>query len=227
MNIIKGLLKKDLFNLASYKSSLIIIFICIFAIGTMNESTANFIPIIMSAMIGMIALATFNYDEVSKSEKYVLPLPTNRKKIILEKYILIISCTIIGGILGFIITPIIINIINYIKAENIISVDYESLLSVTIGGIFGISLISAIQIPSVYKWGAERGRIQMFILLFALFAIVGGIGYLIINNIFNIDVEAIKNIFNKFGLLILIILSAIMYYVSYKISYKIYKNKEY
>ena len=67
----------------------------------------------------------------------------------------------------------------------------------------------------------------MFILLFALFAIVGGIGYLIINNIFNIDVEAIKNIFNKFGLLILIILSAIMYYVSYKISYKIYKNKEY
>ena len=67
----------------------------------------------------------------------------------------------------------------------------------------------------------------MFILLFGLFAIVGGIGYLIINNIFNIDVEAIKNIFNKFGLLILIILSAIMYYVSYKISYKIYKNKEY
>ena len=115
---------------------------------------------------------------------------------------------------------------NYLRPEELINIDYESLIITTIGGMWGISLIQAIQIPSIYKWGAEKGRIQMFILVFILIAIIAGIGFLIMKANFNIDLEMIENFMNKFGIALLIASIVVMYYISYKVSYKIYKNKE-
>ena len=131
-----------------------------------------------------------------------------------------------GGILGLLLTIIVVNVMNYIKPENIINLDYESLVTTTIGGMWGISLIQAIQIPSIYKWGAEKGRIQMFVLLFMIIAVVFGVGYLIMNANFNIYVEMIESFMNKFGITLLILFMIFMYYISYRISYKIYENKE-
>ena len=225
MNMIKGLIKKDLYNLSSYKTSLIIviIFCGIAIIGTGN---INFGPIIICTIIGMISLSTFSYDEISKSNKYILTLPTNRKEIIKAKYILAIGSTILGGILGIILTIIIANIMNYVRPENLIDLNYESLITTTIGGMFGISLIQAIQIPSIYKWGAEKGRVQMFILVFILIVLVAGVGYLIMKSSFNIDLAKIENIMQQYGLILLLALMAVMYYISYKVSNKIYNKKE-
>ena len=66
----------------------------------------------------------------------------------------------------------------------------------------------------------------MFILVLIIVAILGGIYFLINKTNINIDMEMIKNFINKFGVWILIISTVIMYYISYKIAYKIYKNKE-
>ena len=77
-------------------------------------------------------------------------------------------------------------------------------ISTTIGGMFGISLIQAIQIPSIYKWGAEKGRVQMFILVFILILLVLGVGYLIMNASFNISLETIENVMQKYGIILLI-----------------------
>ena len=223
--MIKGLLKKDLYNLSSYKATLIIIIIFC-GIAIIGTEAINFAPIIICAIIGMISLSTFSYDEISKSNKYILTLPTNRKELVKEKFILAIGATILGGILGLLLTIIVVNVMNYIKPENIINLDYESLVTTTIGGMWGISLIQAIQIPSIYKWGAEKGRIQMFVLLFMIIAVVFGVGYLIMNANFNINVEMIESFMNKFGIALLIIFMKLMYYISYRISYKIYENKE-
>ena len=223
--MMKGLIKKDLYNLASYKSSLIIM-VLFCGIAIIGTKAINFAPIIICTIVGMIALSTFSYDEISKSNKYLLTLPTNKKEIVKEKFILAIGATILGGILGLLLTIIVINVTNYVKPENMINIDYESLITTTIGGMWGISLIHAIQIPSIYKWGAEKGRIQMFILFFAIIAIVVGIGFLIAKANFNIDIEMLKDFINKFGLIFLVVLMIVMYYVSYRISYKIYKNKE-
>ena len=223
--MIKGLLKKDLYNLSSYKATLIIIIIFC-GIAIIGTEAINFAPIIICAIIGMISLSTFSYDEISKSNKYILTLPTNRKELVKEKFILAIGATILGGILGLLLTIIVVNVMNYIKPENIINLDYESLVTTTIGGMWGISLIQAIQIPSIYKWGAEKGRIQMFVLLFMIIAVAFGVGYLIMNANFNINVEMIESFMNKFGITLLILFMIFMYYISYRISYKIYENKE-
>ena len=92
--------------------------------------------------------------------------------------------------------------------------------------MWGISLIQAIQIPSIYKWGAEKGRIQMFVLLFVIIAVVLGLGYLMMKVNFNINIEMIENFMNKYGIILLVLLMITTYFISYKIAYKIYKNKE-
>ena len=223
--MIKGLLKKDLYNLASYKASLIII-VLFCGIAIVGTEAINWGSIIICTIVGMIALSTFSYDEIAKSNKYILTLPTNRKEIVKEKFILAIGATILGGILGLLLTIIVTNVMNYIRPENMININYESLITTTIGGMFGISLIQAIQIPSIFKWGAEKGRIQMFILLFIIIVITAGAGFLIMKSNLNINMEMLENFINQFGLVLLVALMIVMYSISYVISYRIYKNKE-
>ena len=191
--MIKGLLKKDLYNLATYKVSLIII-ILFCGIAIIGTNAINIAPAIICGIVGMISLSTFSYDEISKANRYVLTLPASKKELIREKYILTIGATILGGILGIILTVIVVNIMNYLRPENIINLYYRSLIISTMGGIFAISFLQAVQIPSMYKWGAEKGRIQMFILVLIIVAILGGIYFLINKTNINIDMEMIKNI---------------------------------
>lgn len=223
--MIKGLLKKDLYNLSSYKTSLILI-IVFCSIAIVGTEAINWGAIIICTITGMISLATFNYDEISKANRYILTLPVTRKEIVMEKYILAIGATILGGILGFLLTILIANVMKYIRPEDVFNINYKSLFTTTIGGMFGISLIQSIQIPSIYKWGAEKGRIQMFVLLFIIIVIGSGLGILLVKSNLNMDVKMLNNLFNKLGIVILMVAMLTFYYISYKISLKIYKNKE-
>lgn len=223
--MIKGLLKKDLYNLASYKTTLIIV-VLFCGIAIIGTDAIYWGSVVIGIIVGMISLSTFSYDEMSKSNKYILTLPVTRKEIVLEKYVLAIVATILGGILGFIVTLLVGNVMNYLRPDNLIDINIETLLATSVGGMFGISLIQSIQIPSIFKWGAEKGRIQMFIVLFVL-VIIGAIaGFLLKQAGLSVDIEKLENILNNFGLVALILLSCLMYFISYKISYKIYKNKE-
>ena len=223
--MIKGLLKKDLYNLASYKTTLMIItlFCGIAIIGT---DAIYWGSIVIGIIVGMISLSTFSYDEMAKSNRYILTLPVTRKEIVLEKYILAIGATILGSLLGFVLTLLIGNMMNYVRPDNMIDINIDTLLSTSIGGLFGVSLIQAIQIPSIFKWGAEKGRIQMFIVLFVIALIGAGVGFLIKESGLSVDIEKLENTLKSFGWIILVILSFIIYIISYKVSYKIYKNKE-
>lgn len=223
--MIKGLLKKDLYNLASYKTTLIIV-VLFCGIAIIGTDAIYWGSVVIGIIVGMISLSTFSYDEMSKSNKYILTLPVTRKEIVLEKYVLAIGATILGGILGFIVTLLVGNVMNYLRPDNLIDINIETLLATSVGGMFGISLIQSIQIPSIFKWGAEKGRIQMFIVLFVL-VIIGAIaGFLLKQAGLSVDIEKLENILNNFGLIALVLLSCLMYFISYKISYKIYKNKE-
>ena len=223
--MIKGLLKKDLYNLASYKTTLIIV-VLFCGIAIIGTDAIYWGSVVIGIIVGMISLSTFSYDEMSKSNKYILTLPVTRKEIVLEKYVLAIGATILGGILGFIVTLLVGNVMNYLRPDNLIDINIETLLATSVGGMFGISLIQSIQIPSIFKWGAEKGRIQMFIVLFVLVITGAFAGFLLKQAGLSVDIEKLESILNNFGLVALVLLSCLMYFISYKISYKIYKNKE-
>ena len=222
----KGLIIKDLLNLSSYKTTLFLILIFC-SMGMIGTDAVNAAPIFITVMIGMIVLSTFNYDEASHAEKYILALPLTRKEIVMSKYVLAIVANILGSIVGILLTIIIVNIMNVIRPDDLIRLKQESLLVIAIGGIFVVAFIQAIQIPSVYCFGAEKGRIQMFLLIFLLVLMIVGVGFLITKIGFDINIKEINSFMNRFGIPILILVSAVLYYISYKISYKIFKKKEY
>ncbi len=222
MNKIKGLIIKDLLNLSKYKFSIIVIFI-VFILCFIKEPMI--IPIMVLAMIGMIGMSTFNYDETSNSNNYLLSLPTSKKQIVLAKYIFLIGLIVLGALLSFIIIYLASYILvhfNYVEEV----INYKDLINPILCGGFSILLVIAIQIPSVYKWGAEKGRIQMFILIIIVIGLVLGLFYLVTKNNINVNYSDIKNFIITWGPYLLGLFLIVIYFISYKLSLKIYLNKE-
>lgn len=221
MNIIKGLITKDLLQLKNYKKSLII-FIFIFVItGIEQESTNGMVGMIVVMLIlafGMFSMATFSYDEQAKADRYILSFPLTRKEVVLSRYILVILSTLIGAVIGTV-ASILITFGITKEIPNILE-----LISVDIGGLFGIGIVEAIQIPCIYKMGAERGRLQIFIVTAIVAFLLGGIFFL--GEKMNINLSMDLSSLSNFLPLILIVATGTMYYISYKISYKIYSKKE-
>lgn len=220
MNIIKGLITKDLLQLKSYRKSLVI-FILIFVLTGIEqgiEEMGGYISIMLTLAFGMFSIATFSYDEQAKADRYIMTLPLTRKEIVLSKYVLIMLSTIVGAILGIIVSSAIV----YLNLKSL--PDIQELISMAIGGIFGIGIVEAIQVPCIYKLGAERGRVQIFIVIAIIAFILGGIFFLGEKMSINLPVDL--NLINQFMPIILVVVTLLMYYISYRISCKIYSKKE-
>lgn len=223
MKTISGLITKDLLQLKSYRKTLII-FILIFVFTGIAQETTKGVGVMIAVMLtlgfGMFGMATFNYDEQSKADRYILTFPLTKKEILISKYIFIISSTIIGAIVGIIASFLIVFIIDKQLPS------FYDYINVALAGILGVGLIEAIQIPCVYKWGAEKGRIQMFIVAAIIILLIGGIFLVGENTNINLPISDILNTIINFLPVILILATLIIYYISYRVSYRIYKNKE-
>lgn len=220
----KGLIIKDLLQLKSYIKTLVIfmiIFVCV-SLEPQSENQDGLLVVMMTLGLGMFGMATFSYDEMAKADRYILTLPFSRKEIVLSKYILQFLLTMAGAILGMILSIIVSLILNK-GVPNFID-----LISTALGGMFGIGLVESIQIPCIYKMGAEKGRIYMFIITMivafgaGLIVMLGG---KILSN-FSINLSSMSYILDTFLPILLLALVLIEYFISYKISYKIYSKKE-
>ena len=220
MKTIKGLIIKDLLQLKTYKRTLIIFIIVFVATSIAQENTRNMLVILMTLGLGMFSIATFSYDEMAKADKYILTLPLTRKEVVLSKYILVIIATIVGAIFGVLATII----LSFVRQEEL--VNFQELIILAISGIFGIGMVEAIQIPCIYKYGAEKGRIQIFIFLAILAFVVGGIVFVGEKMNVNFLTNDRINVFMNFLPIILIIVTILIYFISYKVSYKIFCKKE-
>lgn len=218
---IKGLLIKDLLQLKSYKKTLLI-FMIIFALSAISEE--NGVSVMLITMItlgfGMFSMASFSYDETSKADRYILTLPITKKEVVLAKYILAIGFTIIGSIIGILLTFI----IAFAFQKEILNL--QEMISLGLGGILGISFIEAIQIPCIYKWGAERGRMQMLIVTAIIALLIGGLFFLGEKLNITLPSEQELAICSTFIPFILMGVIVLIYFISYKVAYRIYSNKE-
>lgn len=221
MNIIKALIIKDLLQLKTYRKTLILFFI-IFLFTAISQATTqgivNMMIIMMALGFGMISVATFNYDEASKSDRFILTLPLTKREVVRAKYILVFLATLIGTIVGLVFSLI----INYVINKDLGNSD--DIIIFALGTILGIGLVEGIQIPCIYKYGAEKGRLLIFIFITGGGIIIGLLGLLFMN--FNISLGSFLNILVKLMPLILILGTLLIYFISYKIACKIYEKRE-
>lgn len=208
-----GLIKKDLLML---KSNLKILVILLFVYGVMAFKEQMDLSFLLPFMSVMIMISTFSYDVYNKWDAYVCTLPNGRKNSVKAKYI----ATLLLIFITTIIITIIMMIISYM---NIGVIDYESILSNVIGSVFATTLIQSFMYPSIYKFGVEKARIGVFIIVF-LVVMLGAI----LSNFIEIESVLQSLVFlEKYMVIILIVIIILMLLISYKISERIYSKKEY
>jgi len=205
-----GLIKKDFLMLkGNFKTWLILLFVYIVMVFQESMSLAFLLPF----MCVVTMLSTFSYDIYNKWDAYVCSLPDGRKNSVKAKYI----ATLLLILVTVIITTI---IIDYYRTN---AVNLESIVESIFGAIFATTLLQSIMYPAIYKYGVEKARIAIFIVVFG-FALIGGVlsKY--------IDFESIiqgLTFLENYTMIIIPIVIVVMLYISYKISESIYIRKEY
>lgn len=221
MNTLKGLIVKDLLNLKSYVKSIVLMFIFIgfMSIGNINVS---YIITMTSVLCGMLVIATFSYDEMTNTNRYLLTFPTSKKEIIKAKYILNILFAIIGVIVGLVtITAFLL-----IKKE-FANIDLKTILMASLLGLFVNCLMTSIQIPNIIKHGAEKGRIYLFLIMAVIIMFFMGGGYLLDKIGIELDGQGITKFLIDYIYIFIPALIVMIYRISYTISSKIFMKKEF
>ena len=221
MNIIKGLILKDFQTIKSYKFTILFMMILLVIGGFLNYDIITFIPITMPLCFGMLGISSFSYDNLAKADKYLLTFPINKKDMVKARYIYILLFTLFGSLFGFICTIL-------VQLVNVGNIDTEILLndlSITFGALCGIIFLQIFQIPIMYKFGAEKGRIIQLIMIIFLMLGVSLITTTLMK-IFNISLDTFIIMLKNYLIAILGISVIILYILSFVISCKIYERKE-
>lgn len=213
MNIIKGLIVKDLMNIKSYKNTMILLIIIFAIISFENKDASIFCPI-MSVIFGMIAINSFSYDSVSKADQYILSF-ASRKDVVKARYIYVFLLTTIGAIIGFVLSIL----FELFKTGVIPEIEVRLLLTLPTALIMFV--IQSIQIPIMYKFGTEKGRIIQMISTIVIMLMISGIVGVLVKELSPYSLND-ANILYTIGVPVILVL----YFISYKISYKIYSKQE-
>lgn len=208
-----GLIKKDFLMLkGNFKTWLILLFVYIVMVFQESMSLAFLLPF----MCVVTMLSTFSYDSYNKWDAYVCSLPDGRKNSVKAKYI----ATLLLILVTVIITTILTIIIGYYRTKTI---NLENMEETIIEAIFATTLLQSIMYPTIYKFGVEKARIVIFIVVFG-FALIGGVLSKYID--FESIIQGLTFLENYTMIIIPMVIVA-MIYISYKISEVIYKGKEY
>lgn len=211
----KGLIVKDFTYIKNYwKTYLLAIILGIIPTALINYDP-NFMLIISMLIIFIISINTFSFDKENNWNKYALTMPVSRRDIVRAKYMLNIIGLLLGSILGFLLSLI----GNFFYK---IDLDFNNFINILIISMAFFLILSAIDLPTLFKWGTNKGKIVLMIVLFTLIAIIFQIiekAYNYILNISSIDIIKLN--------LLIILISILIYFISYKISLYIMSKKEY
>ena len=222
MNTIKGLLIKDLYVFRNFKGNIIFsacMFIFLIAMGSMRTDIFTVGSILFLIFFGMNSISAFSYDENALSDKYLLSLPITRKDIVLSKYLFIFLNSFISIVVGILVS-FIITILVRGKVSNA-----GDSLRICFLAFTSVSFLMCANIPCIYKWGVEKGRMQSVIIPALFIFLIGIFGSLLLvlfpNLYLNLDLLYLF----KISPYICLALNILFYIISYLISYKIFHKK--
>ncbi len=222
MNTIKGLLLKDLYVFRNFKGNIIFsifMFIFLIIIGSIERDIFTISSILFLFFFGMNSISSFSYDENALSDKYLLSLPISRKEIVFSKYLFVFLDSLIS-ILGGILISFIITILVRGKMDNI----GES-LRICIIAFTSVSFLMCANVPCIYKWGVEKGRMQSVIIPALFIFLIGIFGSLLLLLFPQLYLNVNLLYLFKISPYICLVLNILFYTVSYLISYKIFLKK--
>lgn len=216
----KGLILKDLLILKNLMRNILFAMLAFVLLSVMmkNYYYAGFI---IPFYIVMLIISVFSYDELNNSNGYIITLPFSRKTIVKARYIsslINIGIALLIGLLLSLIIPLLNSDITFMSI-------FLSMCA-TVGGVI---IVISLLIPFFYKFGVQKGRMMLFIVIIGLSLVIGTVFALFENAKLPIA-NFINNIASLHYLIIIvgiILLILFVLYISYRISCKVYQKKEF
>lgn len=210
----KGLIKKDLL-LLKYNFRVVLILFLVYGFMTI---TGDFdFTLLLPFTSVMLMISTFSYDSYNKWDSYSVTLPRGRENSVLAKYLSTILIIFIESIIIFV-----VDILIYYYRTKLI--EFDIIFSSLLGSIVACFLILSFMFPCIYKFGVEKARMGIFVVVFGII-IIGGI----ISKV--VDLEVLSRTLNSFNdytiCIILVTLMVIITSISFIISKHIFNNKEF
>lgn len=214
----RGLFEKDFRLLSQNRQTLVLFLMMAGFLGLTQNGT--FVLGYLSFMFSILLTSTISYDEMDQGFEFLMTLPVTPKTYVKEKYGF---CTV-GVIFSVILSGIIYLAVKGIHGEQILL--GEELLTVLIF-VPIVWCVIAIMVPIQLKFGAEKGRI-------AIFMVYGGSAFLlyfVLKCIGEENVKLMTNFLNQWKPEALVLggflLSGLVLGISYGISRRIMEQKEY
>ena len=208
----KALIYKDLISI---KNALLLQFIIIVGLGVYfyKENQLVLIPLFFILVPVIILGMVFGIDNQYSTNKYLISSGISRKKIVFSRYTIIWFMSLFAMALSFVV------------GFNKNPLTKEIPLILLISSLFFVtSIVGVVELPLMYKFGAEKARLVFVILYFVVFAFFSTISS---------NKEWLLEYVNK-GLtmdktllsLIIFVITIIVHSISVFISIKIFENKE-
>ena len=223
MKGIRGLLEKDfrLFFRQGGNLFLVLVFVALFFILT-GKTGATFIAIYIPSVMAVYSGNTISYDENGHGYTYLFSLPVNKKLYVREKYIFSFIMTVCGWCIG----AICAGIAALINSEEVFNLEMLAMEWIT---FFVFQAIAGIMIAIRLRFEGEKGRIVLPIAILIIFAVCYTIGSFLKANL-GLK-ESILHVIGGIGdfecAIVLIVLSSLVWFASYKYSMRVMKKKEF
>lgn len=205
-----GLLYKD-FYATKRQILTFLFFIIVFTISLKSNVVGA--AVIYAIMMPMTAMA---YDEQSKWDKLAVMMPFTVKQLVLEKYLLgyiTMFLFILTAVIGLFIGSLI----------NLDITFMESVITV-LGSILAGMFMLATQLPVMFKYGVQKGRLKIFVAMFVVVLIITGAGAGVLSILpENINAISLRKVL--IVELIGVVLLCFFNLISIKISEKVYIKK--
>ena len=205
----KGLLLKDILTLKSYARTISIL-IMVYLIWGIAGDNVYFFAGMSGIICVMMVISSFSYDNYAKWDKYSASLPVTRSEIVGAKYLL--ALIMIG--VGAVITCLMYAVFILVKKG-----DFSELLPGVIGTTAAGLFLILVLLPCIYKFGVEKARLVMVITGIVIGLMLSLGAWLLPKDIGSSTVKVLLFV-------VLPMVEAVGFYVSFKLSCRIYQAKE-
>ncbi|WP_432619964.1 ABC-2 transporter permease [Butyricicoccus sp.] len=168
----------------------------------------------MAVMIGcMMGVSFFSYETWYHWDRYCAALPLSNRQIVVSRYISLLITTGCGVLLGFV-----IGLLSF--AAGRIELSWTQWLASLAQTILVALLYIEIEVPVMYRFGVERGRLVNILLFVVLYSCA-----LALAELSQVPTEFVTIVRIAFGVAWLVIL--LLFPVSIAVSMRIRAKKEY
>lgn len=209
----KGLLLKDFYALKGFGKQYLLIFLVMVGWGAIMKNV-SFVAVYIIMLGGMSVFSTLSLDESVHFNRWALTTPIGARGLIKSKYIFLTCAIGIGMGIGM------LHNLLFMKLLGTGAFEWQSIL------ILGCMMLVCftVSLPVCFKVGVEKARFAYIFALVPLgFAAVGG--FFLLEQC-GIPVEAILEKNLVLFIVLLLLVSAVTVVVSYLISLRVVRNKE-